>query len=554
MVRILLLLLLCGQILAVPAQASKVTPNTKSAVVQPAEPAKSPLPEGKVLLDSKPILVIKAKIASFSPEDRAHAVSERLAKLAKDPAFQIDSLKVADTGTTSDIMTGDLVLMTVTDADATAEGKPRLDLVQQYLETIKASLQKHRSEYSTHSMLVGGGYTLAATLVLAFLIGLINRMLPKIIARIQSWQGTHIHPLRFQKIELLSAERIVSTLVSLVRWFRIIWIFGLFYLYLPLVFSFFPWTRGLAAKLYTYIETPIIKVGTAVVGYLPNIFFIAVIVLCTHYVIKFTAFIFRELEKGTIVIPGFYRDWANPSFKIARFLIIAFAAVVLFPYLPGSDSPAFKGVSVFLGVLFSLGSTSAVGNIVAGVILTYMRAFSLGDRVQIADTMGDVVEKTLLVTRIRTIKNVDITIPNAMVLGSHITNYSSSSQQYGLILHTTVTIGYDAPWRQVHQLLIDAAAATEHILELPAPFVLQTSLDDFYVSYQLNAYTDRPALMARTYSELHQNIQDTFNQAGVEIMSPHYSTLRDGNQTTIPPDYLPDDYRAPGFKLETDKQ
>ena len=227
---------------------------------------------------------------------------------------------------------------------------------------------------------------------------------------------------------------------------------------------------------------------------------------------------------------------------------------MLFPYLPGADSPAFKGISVFLGVLFSLGSTSAIGNIVAGVILTYMRAFSLGDRVQIADTMGDVVEKTLLVTRIRTIKNVDITIPNAMVLGSHITNYSSSSQQYGLILHTTVTIGYDAPWRQVHQLLIDAATATENILQLPAPFVLQTSLDDFYVSYQINAYTDRPALMARTYSELHQNIQDRFNEARVEIMSPHYSTLRDGNQTTIPPDYLPDDYRTPGFKFETDKQ
>ena len=158
-------------------------------------------------------------------------------------------------------------------------------------------------------------------------------------------------------------------------------------------------------------------------------------------------------------------------------------------------------------------------------------------------------KKTLLVTRIRTIKNVDITVPNAMVLSSHITNFSSSAQDYGLILHTTVTIGYDAPWRQVHELLIAAAQATGNILEQPVPFVLQTSLDDFYVSYQINAYTDKPSVMARTYSELHQNIQEKFNEGGIEIMSPHYSTLRDGNQTTIPESYLPESYKQPTFRV-----
>ena len=283
MLRLIVLCSISCLMLLAPAHDAKSSPKAKPAsTTQQPMKTEPPPPQGTVVLDNKPILVIKAKIASFSPVDRARAISERLIKLLKDPTFQIGSLMVTESGTTNDIVAGDLVLMTVTDADATAEGKPRLYLAQQYLETLKASLQRHRSEYSTHSILVGGGYALAATIILAFLIGLINRLSPKVIARIQSWQGTHIHPLRFQKIELLSAERIVAILVSLVRWFRIVWILGLLYLYLPLVFSFFPWTRGLAAKLYTYIEAPIVKVTTAVVGYLPNIFFIAVIVLCTH--------------------------------------------------------------------------------------------------------------------------------------------------------------------------------------------------------------------------------------------------------------------------------
>jgi small-conductance mechanosensitive channel len=294
---------------------------------------------------------------------------------------------------------------------------------------------------------------------------------------------------------------------------------------------------------------PLEKVWTATSSYLPNLVFIAIIIVITHFVNKFWRFFFAQIEKKTIVIPGFYPEWADATFKIVRFLTIAFAAVVAFPYLPGSDSPAFKGISVFLGVLLSLGSTSAVANIVAGTILTFMRAFKLGDRVKIADTIGDVVEKTLLVTRIRTIKNVDITIPNSMVLGSHIINYSSSAKDYGLILHTSVTIGYDVPWRTVHELLIGAAKATENILEIPEPFVFQKSLDDFYVSYELNAYTEKPSIMAKIYSDLHQNIQEQFNGAGVEIMSPHYAQLRDGNRTTIPEGYLPKDYEPGGIRI-----
>ena len=222
----------------------------------------------------------------------------------------------------------------------------------------------------------------------------------------------------------------------------------------------------------------------------------------------------------------------------------------MFPYLPGSSSPAFRGISIFLGVMLSPGSPSAAANLIAGTILTYTRAFRLGDRVRIADTVCDVVERNLLATRVQTIKNELVTVPNAMVLGSHITNFSSAAAGgYALILHTTVTIGYDAPWRTVHELLICAALGTSGILPDPAPFVLQTALDDFYVHYEINGYTHEPTRMAAIYAELHQRIQDCFNDAGVEIMSPHYSSLRDGNHIAIPDSYLPKEYSAPSFRV-----
>ena len=259
--------------------------------------------------------------------------------------------------------------------------------------------------------------------------------------------------------------------------------------------------------------------------------------------------VFFEIQTGRISFSGFHKDWAQPTFKLSRFLVIVIAVVMVSPYLPGFGSPAFQGLSVFFGILLSLGSTAAIANIVAGAALTYMRPFNVGDRVKIADTMGDVLEKTLLVTRIRTVKNVEVTIPNSMVLGSHMINFSSEAKEGRLILFTSVTIGYDVPWRQVQELLIEAAKVTDGIVTEPTPFVLQTSLNDFSVTYELNVYTADAQHLLRIQSELHANIQDKFNEAGVEIMSPTYSALRDGNQATIPEDYLPKTYEAKSFRI-----
>jgi len=364
-----------------------------------------------------------------------------------------------------------------------------------------------------------------------------------------SWNGTKIRSIKIKTIEVLSAERTVDFLKLLTKVVRFGLLIIIIYSYITIAFSLFSFSKTWANTLLGYVLTPLKLVVYTFLNFLPNLFFIIVIVFVFNYLIKAVKFFFMEIDKGTLEFPGFHRDWAVPTYKIVRFMIIALEVVVIFPYLPGSNSPAFQGVSVFLGILFSFGSGSAISNMVAGIVLTYMRPFKIGDRVKIADTMGDIMEKTLLITRIRTIKNVDITIPNSMVLGAHIVNYSSSDKGVGLILNTTVTIGYDSPWRQIHELLISAAFETKFILKEPKPFVLQTSLDDFYVSYEINAYTKESNKMAIIYSELHSKIQDKFNEAGVEIMSPHYGAMRDGNQTAIPPDYLPKEYKAPSFRI-----
>jgi small-conductance mechanosensitive channel len=279
-----------------------------------------------------------------------------------------------------------------------------------------------------------------------------------------------------------------------------------------------------------------------------------VLLVIFRYILRFISYIKNEIENGELTVPGFYADWANPTYQIVRVLVLAFLLIVIFPYLPGSDSAVFKGVSVFVGVLFTFGSAGALGNIVSGVVMTYTRAFKLGDRVKIGEVTGDIIEKTLLVTRIRTIQNEIVSIPNSTVISNHTINYSSDARVNGLILHTSVTIGYDAPWRQVHQLLIDAALQTPMIEKEPVPYVYQTGLDDYYVSYRINAFTKEPNKQAAIYSLLHANIQDQFNQAGVEIMSPHYKAVRDGNAAAIPPDYLPKDYMPPGFITQPRKQ
>jgi small-conductance mechanosensitive channel len=328
----------------------------------------------------------------------------------------------------------------------------------------------------------------------------------------------------------------------------------LFEVYLTVVLSFFPQTRAVSHAVTGWIVGALKSMGSSALDYVPNLFVVAVIVLVAVQVSKLVRMVFDEIGKGNLSINGFYPEWAEPSAKLIRMLVLVLAIVVVFPYLPGSKSPAFQGISIFVGVLLSLGSSSAVANAIAGIILTYMRSFAVGDWVKIGDTVGEVREKSMLVTRVLTPKHEIITIPNATVMSGSVTNFTREAKNSGVIFHTMVTIGYDAPWKIVHGLLIDAAMATNGVLHSPPPFVLQSQLNDFYVSYELNGYTDAPRRMQFIYSDLHQNIQDRFNEAGVEICSPHFAALRDGNTIAIPAQYISRDYSAPGFQVDVQEK
>jgi len=531
---------------ASPKEAPAVPAPSAPEVKAPGKAAPAP-----VVLEGRTLFSFREPALGASPEDRARYVSDSLGKLVEHRAFRPDSIKVVEDDIASLIVAERTLLLRVFDRDAAVEGLTRQALAARYAEAIRAAVEAHNEAYSFRSLLFGVLYAVVATAVLIAILFGYRYLFSWLYHRLRALRETRIRSVRIQSFEILHADRIVWLLVALARWFRILTTAVFVYAYLLFVLSLFPWTRGIAEAILGYILDPLRHFGAAIVASLPDLFVIAVVVFITRYFIKLARFFFDEVEKGRVVLPGFYADWAGPTYKIVRFFILAFALTVAFPFIPGSKSEAFKGVSIFLGVLFSLGSTSTISNVMAGLSITYMRAFKVGDRVRIGDTVGDVIDQSLLVTHVRTIKNEDVTVPNSMVLSAHIVNYSARAREEGLILHTAVTIGYDAPWRTVHELLIEAARKTPCILVEPKPFVLQTALNDFYVTYELNAHTDDPQQMVNTYSALHRYIQDTFNEAGVEIMSPHYAQLRDGNKTAIPDAYLPKEYVPRSIRVET---
>lgn len=534
--RLWLLLLLGATPLA--GQSSSTTAAARTADSARQSDAKPDSVAGTAVVFRRDTLFrLFGTLGPFDAGQRATAVTARLAELAEHNGAQLDSMSIVDRGSYTELVARRIVVMTVLDADASPLGQPRGVIATRYAARIVHAIAAEHEAVSARAILIDLGYAALASLALLVALWLLHLAFPRLYRRLDAIREARIPALRIQQLELLSAARLTRVLVLAARILRAAVTLVLLYVYVPLVLSFFPWTEDLSRKIVGYALTPLAAAVFGLLAFLPNLFYLLVIVLITRYVLKLVHAIFNAIGSGAITFGGFYPEWADPTYKIVRVLVLAFAAVIGFPYLPGAHTDAFKGVTLFLGVLFSLGSSSAVSNIVAGIVLTYTRAFEVGDRVKIGEAIGDVTERSLLVTRIRTIKNVEVTIPNGAVLAAQVLNYTRLASDVGLVLHTTVTIGYDAPWRTVHDLLTGAAQRTPEILTSPAPFVLQTSLDDFFVSYELNASTARADLMATTMSLLHENIQDSFNEGGVEIMSPHYRSLRDGNAITIPAQY-----------------
>ncbi|MEM6884831.1 MAG: mechanosensitive ion channel domain-containing protein [Verrucomicrobiota bacterium] len=338
-----------------------------------------------------------------------------------------------------------------------------------------------------------------------------KRILQKVAARAETSDSQWITPAELQRIE--------SFIVRLLKW---IIIPVIAFLLITGILNFFPATQGAGVTLYNYIVAGVLTVINAIVGYIPNLLIIVISLLVTRMILSILKALCTSLKDERITIRGFYPEWADTTYNLLRILIIILLVIMIFPYLPGSHSDVFKGLSIFIGVIATLGSTSAISNIVGGIVLTYTRSFEDGDYIEVNDVKGQVVKRGLLATQLRSYKNEIVSIPNSSILTGHVTNYSTEAETDGLILHTEVTIGYDVPYEKVESLLMQAAAATEGIIADPAPFVLQTNLSDFYVHYELNGTTRQPESIPRIYSALHRNIQHLFNDAGIEILSPHH--------------------------------
>ena len=487
-----------------------------------------------VVAEGDTLFYLFTKRGGYTPQQRAQMTGAAIEEIGKRFNLRPDSVSIDHSDIVSDLMYGNKVLLSLTDQDALWEGVSRDSLAKERQVNVITKLHEMKAEHSIWRMAKRILYFLLVIVGQYLLFRLTNWLFRKLKVRILRLKDTKIKPVSIQGYELLDAQKQANLLVFLAGIGRYILMGIQLVITVPLIFIIFPQTEGLAYRLLGYIWNPIRNIFVDIIDYIPNLFTIVVIWYAVKYLVRMVLYLAREIEAGRLKFNGFYPDWAMPTFHIVRFLLYAFMIAMIYPYLPGSDSGVFQGISVFVGLIVSLGSSTVIGNIIAGLVITYMRPFKMGDRIKLNDTTGDIIEKTPLVTRIRTPKNEVVTVPNSFIMSSHTVNYSTSAREYGLIIHSEVSIGYDIPWRQVNQILIDAALNTPGVVDDPRPFVLETSLSDWYPVYQINAYIKEAHKMSQIYSDLHQTIQDKFNEAGIEIMSPHYMAVRDGNATTTP--------------------
>jgi small-conductance mechanosensitive channel len=416
------------------------------------------------------------------------------------------------------------------------------------LDWLHSNLSPLSQSPQLRSFLRGTVYAVVATAILLFVLTLIAKGYQVLRKKVDTWVSGG-ETVQFQRASLVSRRRLGQTIrvgLKVVAWFA-----GLtaFYLYIPIVLGFFPATAPYAGQLAPYVLAPFRRVTIGVVSYLPNLFTLIVIVTVSVYALRLLRVVSAAVEKGQIALPGFDPEWGVPTYRLARIVVILLTIIVSYPYLPGSGSEIFQGFSIFIGAMVTLGATAAINNIISGVVLTYTRSFRNGDRVQIGDVQGDVIEKGLFVTRLRSWKNEAITIPNGKVLSGDVVNLSAAAREDGLAILIPAGIGYDTEWRQVHELMEKAALATEGIEADPKPFVLQTELDSYAVSYLLVAKTMEPKKKRHIESALRQNVLDLFNEAGIEIMTPSVTAVRDANQPAIPESFDPQPSQFPGFRL-----
>jgi small-conductance mechanosensitive channel len=419
-----------------------------------------------VILDGEVLFRVRG-ISPDPAKERARRIRDRLVGLATKSAVKADGGRLVRNGNRIDVIFGTTKVVTLYDADAALEQIDIEVLAEATLERISAAIQQYRTVRGQEPLLRSTGVLAGITFAAIVLWFAIRKFFGWLDRAIQRRVKRQIDKLEKASHRVFDARQFWHLSGGLLRALRLIMLIAVFLTWLNSALGIYPWTRPFAAEVFRLILDPLKAIGYGILNSLPDLAFIVVLVYIIRIVLRVTRTFFERVHRGSISLNNFDQEWALPTFRIVRVLVFAFGVIVAYPYIPGSQSDAFKGVSLFLGVIFSIGSSSFIGNIISGYSLTYRRAFRVGDRVQIGELVGDVIDTRMLSTQLRSTKNEEINIPNSVVLASHVINFSSLGESAGLILHTEVGIGYDVPWRQVEALLRMAAERTDGLVDDP---------------------------------------------------------------------------------------
>ena len=387
--------------------------------------------------------------STYPAEERARRITERIEEVARTAGIAPEAVQAAPADEVVNVTAGDRFLVMVTEADARLEALDRRLLSTVYVERIRGGIRAYRQAREPQVLLRGARRAAAATVLLLVAILALRWAFRRLEALFGRRYEEKIHSVQIQSFEILRGQHLRRAFRAGLRVLRAVTAAVLLYFWLQFVLGSFPLTRPLAARLLALVLDPLSRLGSGLLAVLPDLAFLLVLYVITRWLLGLVHLFFEAVAGGRVTLSGFEPEWALPTYRILRMAVVAFALVVAYPYIPGSRSAAFQSISIFLGVMFSIGSSSFIANIIAGYSMTYRRAFRLGDRIQVGEVFGDVSEIRLQVTHVRSVKNEEIVVPNSSLLNSNVVNYSALARTRGLILHTTVGIGYETPWRQV---------------------------------------------------------------------------------------------------------
>ncbi len=481
-----------------------------------------------LVIDGDTLLIIYTSLGGDDPAHRVESVARKVTQIGKSLKLTTDSMHIFVSEYTDDVMCGEVVIVRVSDLDGLWNGMSRRDLAEEYLRILSVEIERLHADYGLKAKLTGLGWAVFLIVVQVVFFMLTARFIRYLRRKIAEGVNGRMKPLIIKGYELMNVPQQKRILLVLTRVLQIFLVLLQLFISLPLLFSIFPETEKFTWNMINYVWSPLRDMVVSIVRYFPNLVKIFVIIYVVRWVLKGLHHISDEIAVGHLKIDRFYQDWAQPTYHIIRIFVIAFTLVVIWPLLPGSESGVFKGVSIFVAALFSLGSTTTIGNLISGIIITYMRPFLVGDFVRIGEQEGEVIEKNAFITRLRDIKGNLVTVPNNSILSQQTVNYTAAARDgKGSIVHSTFTFTYHVPRETVEAYLLEGAARCQLLEKNPKPFVLYTALEDFYTQYEINGYTKETARLFAVYSELHRHIIDVFHEHNLDPTSSHFIKVQE---------------------------